>query len=248
METWNLLSKASLQQLEELDSDLHAKLGYELLEKMRQAFPDLLNDRILVDKGILWWILHNQLEVVSRMETSKRILREIIEKPDTNTSELKGNLVTLSVALNHLKQNLIFLVGELQVSNEGTSQSFYELDAILDAHIMSGDEALKYYPHLIESSLLSPESNSLNQQLGQLGQLLLDLRLETKLVSKITEALNEMLTASERYYAEVAAFSDSEIQATLLFFHFRKVMAAGMYLLSTTIIAETLISTAYYIL
>jgi hypothetical protein len=83
--------------------------------------------------------------------------------------------------------------------------------------------------------------------LEQFGQTLHQ-HLEKGLANKTVEAVKEMLVAADYYYAEVAAFSDSEARAMLLFYHFRRVEAAGMRLLSAVIIAETMISTVYYIM
>lgn len=248
MKNSELLSSETLDRLRTLDRDFHARLGDDLYAKMRDAFPELEEEDNSAEKKILWWILHNQLEVIGRMERCKDSLRQVIDSLSEGVAKAENAMITLANKLDHLKQNLTFLTGDLGEAGKDTYGSFYILDSVLDTFALSQEEALKHYRELIEPVTSGTSSLEIRQKLSEFGQSLQERGCEKMLADTATEVIDKMLAGAGIYYAEMDAFVKCNTRPVILLYRFRRVESAGTHLLSTVIMAETVISTLKYFL
>jgi hypothetical protein len=152
--------------------------------------------------------------------------------------------VGLQAALDHLKHNLSFLVGELGAA---PANSYYVLDNMLRLKAMNIEGARKSYHELTEPAPVKVESTKLRQALQQFSQSLSDRGDDERFTAALVQAIDQMLVATDAYYAEMNAFVECEPQPITLLYRFRRVESAGMHLLATVILTETMIETFRYI-
>jgi hypothetical protein len=238
MKKKGLLSQESLKSLKELEQSAHATLGDVLYAKVCKAVPELRTEQLGREKGILWWILHNQLEVLGRAERCKDLLLQVIDQAIRPAPETENAIYRLGAALDHLKQNLTFLVGELSSAPE---DSYYVLDRFLGSNALSAKDASKYQAELLNSVIIESESTKIKKQLKKMNHILQRNAGDTALYATTIRTIDEMLSAIDIYYAEIDAFYNCKARPAIVFFHFRRVEAAGMRLLAAVIMAETVI-------
>ena len=238
MKKKGLLSQGSLKSLKELEQNTHATLGDDLYAKVCKAVPELRTDRLGREKGILWWILHNQLEVLGRAERCKDLLLQVISHATSPALETENATYRLGAALDHLKQNLTFLTGELSSAPE---DSYYVLDSFLGANALSTKDARKYQAELLNPVIINGGSAGIKKQLKKMNHILQRNGGDKALAATTIRTIDEMLSAIDIYYAEVDAFYNCKSRPAIVFSHFRRAEAAGMRLLAAVLMAGTVI-------
>jgi hypothetical protein len=234
-----LLSPEMLRQLKELEPDFHATLGDYLYKKVCKSIPELKEVKTLPGKGFLWYILHTQLEVIGRIEQCKDILWAMTNLSNGHAEISEDTVPKLLAAVDSLKLILTHLVGYTGTSDN----SFYILDSTISAIAMSSKGARKYNSELIKPAAKKLKSTKIQRRLKKFGQLLQARGCAQDFADKTIQIISSMLYAADNYYAEIDAFLNCKPHPIVLLYYFRRVESAGMYLLSSVILAETIIET-----
>ncbi len=241
-----------MRQLKDLETNFHAQLGDSQLKKMRLAFKGARDKKEFADKGILWWILHNQLECVGRMEACKESLNNLMIVSGEHKGAFTGHLSTFNAKLDSLKQRLINLTGDLCNWSENpdhhTLDSFYVLDDLLIFQAMNQRNVKKCSHILTTEPVRLVNSEQLREKLNLFKESLHFLQVEENFISKSIQALDKMLDAADAYYAEISELNDAPPKAANLFYHFRKVQASGAYLLANVFLCETFSHSLYHLI
>jgi hypothetical protein len=106
---------------------------------------------------------------------------------------------------------------------------------------LSVKDARKYQVELLNSVIIKGESPKIKKQLKKMNHILQRNGGNTALAATAIRTIDEMLSAIDIYYAEMDAFYNCKARPALIFFHFRRVEAAGMRLLAAVIMADTVI-------
>jgi len=226
------------KKLNELWENNHTELGNDLFVKMCKSFPEIRKEKWASKKGILWWILHNQEEVVFRLERCRKLLSRLANEQDLSLDLVEEDLTELVVLLDHLKQNLTFLVGELD------SYSYYIVEGALEANCFSIQDAKIYGLELVKAfSIKNSDSESYDSSFNKLKERLLEYAADKELIAATFDSLFKLLSSADVYCAELKNFILCEANPTVVFCRFRRVVAEGMKLLFHAISAETAIKT-----
>lgn len=241
MQMSGFLSQEYLARLKQLDGKFHAELGDNLFNKFLRSVPELAEHESFAQRGYFWRILHNQLEVIGRTERCKDLLTQLMREEGAERRALTYELLA---ALDHLKQNLSFLVSNLGISPDN---QFYVLDNILSLCLVSEESSLEFSSELMNSAQLNTTNSGIKTKLNTYSPMLQNRgNHDRKLINRITDAAHDMLSAADIYYLEVNALIECRPTPTNLFYLFRRVESAGMNLLSKVIMAETILDVFKY--
>jgi hypothetical protein len=241
MRKGHFLSPQNLVALEVLEKDFHANLGADIALRFYKAFPGLTDE----SRDVLKWILHNQQELVGRCERYKISLRKLMSEILTNSACQSEVFAACTASLDHVQQNLTFLVGSYGEPRKG---SYYTLNSELAILAISRQRVTKHYNHLIERKVDKLNNKQLARRFGNFCIHLVDTGCPQLLTDSLKNEGTSLLRLCDVYYSEIESLVEAPTNSVILFFHFCRVQAAAMKLLSSVILLQSITQAVWYYL
>lgn len=233
MSSYTLIAfgSSSAQRIELWQND-HAQLGSETFHKFHALLPELASENWAQPGGLFWWILHNQEEVVFRVEKCREILSSLITGDLGDKARLSNKIANLLAAFDELKQKLTFLVGDLE------ENSFYSVDGSLETICLDRSQAekLKISEILLETE--SGEVEALKSFADALQARLLVLFQDAEAVGYLTQSIVDLLSTANRYCISLGRLYSASSNSIEMYCLFQRVTADGMDLLAQTLRTE----------
>jgi hypothetical protein len=235
------LSPQNLAALARLEKDFHANLGADIALRFYKAFPSLTDE----SHDVLKWILHNQQELVGRCERYKISLRKLMTEVLADSPRQSEAFADCNASLDHVQQNLTFLVGSYGEPRKG---SYYTLNSELALLAISRQRVTKHYNHLIERKVSKLNSKQLARCFGNFRAHLVATGCPQQLADSLQNEGSSLLRLCDVYYSEMESLVEAPTNSVILFFHFCRVQAAAMKLLSSVILVQSITEAIWYYL